>query len=312
MKALAVDLGGSHASIALVEEQRILAKEELALDAAEGLVNVLPLFADAFRRLTNLCGTRISDCAGIAISSCGLIDSKAGKFLSTNGKWDDALTLDLPAWGRETFGLELRIENDARMALLGEWYAGAAQNFTEVVMVTLGTGIGGAAMIGGKLLRGKHSQAGNLGGHIPVLFTGRKCMCGAYGCAEAEAGGWSMPLVARESSGFASSALAREPELNFEALFRNAAAGDQVACEVRDRCIRVWAATAVGLVHSFDPEVVVFGGGVMRSADVILPCIQSYVAEHAWTPWGKVKVAAARLGNDAGLLGAIPLLTNQN
>ncbi len=77
------------------------------------------------------------------------------------------------------------------MALLGERYAGAGRGFDDIVMTTLGTGIGGAAMIGGKLLRGKHAQAGCLGGHIPVKFGGRQCTCGAIGCAEAEASGWS-------------------------------------------------------------------------------------------------------------------------
>jgi glucokinase len=91
--------------------------------------------------------------------------------------------IDLAEWFIENVGLPARIENDARMALLGESYAGAARGFTDVVMMTLGTGIGGVAMIEGKLLRGKHAQAGCLGGHIPAVFNGRPCTCGAIGCA---------------------------------------------------------------------------------------------------------------------------------
>lgn len=195
------------------------------------------------------------------------------------------------------------------MALLGERYAGGGRGFANIAMITLGTGIGGAVMIEGALLRGKHSQAGNLGGHQPVLFNGRNCTCGGIGCAEAEAAGWSLPLVAKDWPGFRESSLAREPEVNFEALFRFSDAGDRVAREVRDRCLHIWAATAVGLVHAFDPEIVIFGGGVLKRADVILPYVQNYVTEHSWTPWGKVQVRAAELGNDAGILGAIPLLT---
>ncbi len=311
MKALAIDLGGTHATLALLNDRTIVSHRSLDLDSAQGLASVLPRFAETFRELMRESGVAPADLAGIGFGSCGLIDSISGRVLSTNQKWDDATALDLPRWGKEALGLRLRIENDARMALLGEWYAGAARGSSDVVMITLGTGIGGAVMIEGKLLRGKHAQAGNLGGHIPVLFNGRNCTCGAIGCAEAEASGWSLPLVLREWPGFADSRLAKEP-LNFERLFHWAKRGDRVATEVRDRCLQVWAADAVGLVHSFDPELVVIGGGVMRSADVIIPFIEQYVQKHAWTPWGKVKVRAAELGNNAGLLGAIPLLAGGN
>jgi glucokinase len=195
------------------------------------------------------------------------------------------------------------------MALLGECYGGAARGFADVVMMTLGTGIGGVAMVEGRLLRGKHSQAGCLGGHIPVLFTGRQCSCGALGCAEAEASGWSLPSVVREWPGIEKSGLSKHPRVGFKELFEEAAAGDGVAIAVRNRCLNVWAADAVGLVHAYDPEIVVVGGGVMESADVILPYVESYVHKHAWTPWGKVQVRAAELGNNAALLGAIPLLS---
>src|SRR5439155_23768344 len=117
--------------------------------------------------------------------------------------------MELATWSRDTFGLRLCIENDARMALLGESYEGAARGFSDVVMMTLGTGIGGVTMIEGKLLRGKHSQAGCIGGHFPVLFSGRPCSCGGIGCAEAEASGWSLPAVVNDWPGIASSALAK-------------------------------------------------------------------------------------------------------
>ena len=308
MKALAIDLGGTHAKCAVVEGKGILAARRLDLDSAQGLKSVLPLFADTLRALLD--ETRLSpqDCKGLAFGSCGIVDSSAGRFLSMNQKWEDAPSLDLPAWCRQEFSLPLKLENDARMALLGEWYAGGARGFEDVVMLTLGTGIGGAAMIGGRLLHGKHSQAGNLGGHQPVLFTGRPCNCGGIGCAEAEAAGWSLPLVATEWKDFRQSELAKEKEINFEALFRLAKQGDRVSLEIRNRCLQVWAAAAVGMIHAFDPEVLIFGGGVMKSAEIILPFIQEFVSQHAWTPWGKVQVRAAELGNDAGLLGAIPSL----
>src|SRR6266550_2998396 len=130
MKALAIDLGGTHATCGLVENQTILAHETIDTDRAKSLGAVLPQIADVFNRLGSTKGLSLTECSAVAV--------------------------DLAAWSKQTLGLPLRIENDARMALLGESYAGAARGFTEVVMMTLGTGIGGVAMIDGKLLRGKH------------------------------------------------------------------------------------------------------------------------------------------------------------
>ena len=232
-----------------------------------------------------------------------------GACCQPNGKYEDSKEIDLAAWSKQTLGLPLRIENDARMALLGESYAGAARGFTEVVMMTLGTGIGGVAMIDGKLLRGKHFQAGCLGGHFPILFNGRKCTCGAIGCAEAEAAGWSLPLVVKAWPGVSQSALSKYPHLGFKELFEEAGRGDSVAVTIRDRCLNIWAADAVGLVHAYDPEIIVMGGGVMQSASLIIPYIESYLRQYSWTPWGEVHVRVAELGNNAALLGAIPLLS---
>jgi glucokinase len=103
--------------------------------------------------------------------------------------------------------------------------------------------------------------------------------------------------------------LSRYSNVGFKELFEEAARGDTVAVAIRDRCLHVWAATAVGLVHAYDPEMILIGGGVMKSADVIIPHIESYVHKYAWTPWGKVQVRAAELGNSAVLMGAVPLLS---
>jgi glucokinase len=115
----------------------------------------------------------------------------------------------------------------------------------------------------------------------------------------------------KEWPGISNSALAKYPEVGFKELFQEAAKGDEIAVAIRDRCLRIWAADAVGLVHSFDPEIIVIGGGVMKSADVIIPYVEKYVQKHSWTPWGKVQVRAAALGNEAALLGAVPLLSEK-
>jgi glucokinase len=308
MKALAIDFGGTHAGCGLVEDDRLIAHETIDTDRARSLRAVLPAIVESFRRLLRGASLDFKDCAGVAVGMAALVDARAGRVLATNEKYPDSTEIDLPAWSRQTLGIPLRLENDARLALLGEFYAGAAKGFTEVVMMTLGTGIGGVAMMDGKPLRGKHAQAGCLGGHIPVLFTGRECNCGAIGCAEAEAGGWALPQVVREWPHISGSSLAQYPEIGFKELFQEAAKGDEIALAIRERCLRIWAADAVGLVHCFDPEIIVIGGGVMKSADIIVPYVEDYVQKHSWTPWGKVQVKSAALGNNAALLGAVPLL----
>jgi glucokinase len=246
----------------------------------------------------------------VALSFPGIVDPSTARVLSTpRGKYADAGRLDLAHWFGTEFGLPLRVENDARMALLGERFAGAARGFDDVVMVTLGTGVGAAAMMGGRLVRGKHFQGGCLGGHLPVVWNGRRCICGNVGCIEAEASTWALPEICASWPRFGESALAREPQIDFETLFRCSRAGDPAAIEIRERCLGIWAAGIVGLIHAYDPEAVVLGGAVMRRADDILPSLRGHVHAHAWTPWGEVDIRAAALGSDAGLLGAIPLLS---
>jgi glucokinase len=306
-----IDLGGSHATIAVVQGAAVLASRELAMDPSRNLRPFLDQFADAIREQARKLDLDPQLCLGVALGFCGLADARIGRVISTNKKYDDAPEIDFRSWSRKEFGLPFAIENDARMALLGERHVGAARGCDNLVMITLGTGIGGAAMIEGKLLRGKHAQAGCLGGHLPAKVGGRICTCGAVGCMEAEASGWALPIMAKEWNGFRESELARRERIDFRAVFALAQAGERVATEVRDYCLQVWATASVGLIHAYDPEIIVIGGGVMRSAGVILPYIQKFVHDHAWTPWGKVRIVAAELGNNAGLFGAVPLLSGE-
>lgn len=305
MNVLAVDLGGSHATCAWVSGDLILKRESIVISNSASFRTVLPEIEVSLRRLFEEPPPKI-ECCGIGFGFCGLVDPRRSRILSTNGKYDDACDIDLNNWAHGAFGLPLRLENDARLALFGERFAGAARGFDDIVMITLGTGVGGAAMIKGELLHGKHFQAGCLGGHFVVNRQGRTCTCGNIGCIEAEASSWSLPLICREHPQFASSALATLPEITFEALFRLAAT-DKCAREVRDACIETWAAGCVTMIHAYDPEILIVGGGLMKSSDQILPRLQAHIEKHAWTPWGTVKVRAAALSDRAPLIGAIPL-----
>ena len=163
----------------------------------------------------------------------------------------------------------------------------------------------------GRRLPRKHAQAGCLGGHLPVLFNGRPCTCGGIGCAEAEASGWSLPGILHEMPGFSESSLSKRPQIGFKHLFDEADRGDKLALQVRDRCLNIWAVDAAALIHAYDPEVIIIGGGVMESARIIIPYIESYVHKYTWTPWGKVEIRPAQLANNAALIGSVPLIAEQ-
>lgn len=298
---LAVDLGGTHATCAVVDEKNLIRKVTVDLPDTTCLSPILP---DIEQTLHSLAVGR--EIRGLGIGFCGLVDSDSSRVTATNGKFIDAVEFDFPEWCSRVFHLPFRLENDARLALLGECAAGAAHHETDVAMFTLGTGIGAAILMDGKLLRGKHGQAGVLGGHMQVSIAGRVCSCGGAGCAESEASGWALPRVAAEWPRFSESCLSGHP-VNFENLFAAAAAGDSIALAIQRHCLHVWGAVATSAVHAFDPDLLIFGGGVMRSGDVVLPFIQDYVRRNAWTPWGTVRVRAAQLGSDAALLG-VPTL----
>jgi glucokinase len=131
------------------------------------------------------------------------------------------------------------------------------------------------------------------------------------GCAEAEASTKFLADLARARADFAASPLAREPVLDFAGVFRHAAAGDPCARAIRDHSLLVWSALAVNLIHAYDPEMVILGGGIMASADVIVPAVQEYVSRYAHTPWGKVRVMPGALRDAAGLVAAEWLLEEQ-
>jgi glucokinase len=304
MRVLGIDCGGSHLSCALIENKKILSQSVIETDACS-FEEMLPRLSETLRGLCRSAAVPLDSCAGLAIGLPVILQSGTGELLSTFTKYRDLPELDLAAWSRQELGLPIRLENDAGMALLGEWFAGASAGAQDMVMVTLGTGIGGAAMLQGRLLHSRYGQAGCLGGHLTVNYRGRVCACGAIGCAEAEASTSVLAEICREMPGFSTSLLAGENVINFETLFRSKDHGDSVAAAVVRHCVEVWSALAVTLIHAYGPEVLLFGGAVMRRGEELLQPIRDYVALHMWkTTCGIPRIETALLGSDAALFGA--------
>jgi glucokinase len=170
-------------------------------------------------------------------------------------------------------------------------------------MVTLGTGLGTAALINGHILRGRHGQAGVLGGHFTIRQGGYLCTCGNRGCAEAEASTSVLPLIARADFAFSASTLQRLVVIDYSSVFRLAREGDRCAMALRTRAIEVWSALIVNLIHAYDPERVIVGGGIVAGAEDFFADLERQIHLHAYTPWGRVQIVPAQLGDAAALFG---------
>lgn len=301
---IAIDLGGTIIKIGLLNSGQLIDRREIKARSASGLKPQLSELEIAINGLLESSKIHKEDVSGIGFSFAGLVDSSQNRILSTNQKYEDAPAIDLVGWAREKWNWALFAENDARMALLGEWQCGAGIACSNLVMITIGTGIGSAVLIDGKLLKGKHFQAGNLGGHFVVNHRGTTCTCGNIGCVEAEASTWRLPSLLKEHPGFKNSTIKNEETLDFKALFHHAQSDDQVAKEVLDHCLSAWGAGIITMIHAFDPEIIILSGGIMKSADVLLPVLQEKVNTQAWTPWGKVQLMKAKFPESAALYGA--------
>lgn len=305
---LGCDVGGTRIKLGLVRSGRLLARAEIDARPEQGLGAALSRIAGKTRALCREAGLKPWELGGFGLAFPGIIEPGTGRILSTPaGKFDDSKHVNVPERVGELLGLRVHVCNDANAALAGEWHYGAARGSRSAVMMTLGTGIGSSAIIDGVPLRGQHGQAGCLGGHLLANVNGRRCLCGNLGCAESEASTWALPDQVRGHADFKRSRLASAAKLDYAELFAAAGKRDTLAVEVRDRAIRVWAAALVTLIHAYDPERAIIGGGILKSGDIILKRLRQYVRAHAWTPWGQVKIVPARLGNDAGMIGVATL-----
>lgn len=302
MYYIGIDLGGTRIKIGLMKNATLIDKQVLFARSCNGLASHLSLIDEAIAAM--LLEHGVARIQGVAMAFPGLVNPHTKKVLSTNQKYDDAASLDLITYYKQKWDASFFIDNDARMAAVGEWQFGAGRNCNDLVMMTIGTGIGTSVISEGRLLRGKHFQAGCLGGHFVVNYKGKLCTCGNTGCVEAEASTWNIASFAQEHTAISSSLL-KEKTIDFRELFQAAAQGDVVAIEIKQHCLDVWAAGVISYIHAYDPEMVILGGGILNSAAEIIPHIREKVNKYAWTPWGKVAIRVTVLQDAAGIFGAV-------
>ncbi len=276
--AIGVDVGGTNMRAARISPSgEILRKRSIS--GSRDPATALGLIRDLIRDMDG------DGARAIGVGIPGRVDGWTGEIIS--GGFLDLSGIDLKRELAETFGRPTLVANDCSMALIGEFRRGAARGLRNAVMMTIGTGIGGAVMEGGQIVNGRRC-AGQLG-HLVVNIGGQPCPCGQRGCIETESSGTSLRRHLDEA-GYG-------PEIRFEHVLKQAEAGETRAIGV----LRAWGGPLRAAINTlsaaFDPDIVVLGGGMgqaaIRSLD-FLPDLQA---------WYEVDVRLAELGDDAGVIG---------
>ena len=210
---------------------------------------------------------------------------------------------------RPDFGCTVQLDNDANCAALGEVTAGAAKGAKNMVMVTLGTGVGGGIIIGGKLYTGCNGIAGEVG-HMVIRQGGERCGCGRDGCLEAYASAASFVRFAERALAAGRGSLLQEHagHLNAKMICDAVDAGDALACELFDEyCVNLSCGLA-NFINIFQPEAIVLGGGLAGYGEKLLAPLRRLTLPQTFRSDGRnTEIVCASLGNDAGLIGAAML-----
>lgn len=304
---ICIDLGGTKIKMALVRQGIVIASAVTDAHNAHGLKERLPVVKSIIDGMLLEQEILYAETCAVCISLPGIVDTIEKKVLSIDQKYADAPSINFTEWADINWQLPLYMDNDARCAMIGEWQYGAAKGYQDAVIMTLGTGIGSSAVMHGNIIRGKHFMAGILGGHSTIDINGDSCNCGNKGCGETILATWNLADKIKNHANYENSALRNESLLDFETIFR-LTPNDELANSFLEKALQVWSVCAVNLIHAYDPEILVLSGGVMQSADIIIPAMQHYINKHAWTPWGHVQVVKATHTNTASLLGAACLI----
>lgn len=287
---IGIDLGGTRIKGAAFElSNGDLIFEETAPTRDGEVVEGFPAFVEEIRGLVSRFEARDSRrSAVIGLSSPGLADATASRIVAMPGRLEGLEGLDWP----ETLGRPVAVINDAHAALMGEIWQGAAAGVKDVILLTLGTGVGGAIVTGGRLLRGHFGKAGHLG-HSSLDLEGKPDICGMPGTLEDMIGNHN--VSERTGGRYGSTA----------ELVKAVRSGEEVAKEAWGRSLRALGVSVASLVNILDPELVLIGGGISEAWGQIEVPLKDWMDEFEWRPGGgQVEIRRARLGPMAGAYGA--------
>ena len=307
---LAIDIGGTKIISAIISQDgQMLAKERFPTLADEGPQAVIDRMFASIDRLLNQGDMKPSQLHSISIAAAGAIDFEKGVVTESPNLpgWHNIALRDIM---QEKYELNTFLVNDASAAALGELRFGAGKGVSNLVLLMLGTGIGGGIIIGGELYTGATGGAGEVG-HMTVEANGPRCDCGNIGCLESLASGTAVAkeAIERIKSGGKSSLVemvkGKVEDITAEKVGVAARSGDPLARDIIDRAAFYLGVGLVSLVNIFNPEMIVLGGGMAKMGDILLEPARKLVRERAFTMLAQaVRIVTAKLGNEAGIYGA--------
>ncbi len=307
---VAVDIGGTKVLAAVVTPAGELHHQEVILTRPDqGVDAAVRRIGDLVQSVLDRAGLAVASLAGIGVACAGGIDTARGVIVTPSPHLPGWAGLPLRDRLRERFPVPAALLNDASAAALGEHRYGAGRGASHLVLLTLGTGIGGGIVTDGKLYLGACGAAGEIG-HMTVA-DGPKCGCGNTGCLEMLASGTAIAREAdrrlRDGEPSVLAAMAGETgtPLTAEMVAEAAASGDALAKSVLERAAYYLGVGLVNLVNIFNPEVIVLGGGMAELDHVFVDPARELVAERAFgVSAAAVRIVKAELGNEAGVCGA--------
>jgi glucokinase len=295
-RAIGIDIGGTKIAVAAVDATGALAaRGVIATEAEQGFERALGRMVVTIDQVLAQAGWHRDHVCGVGIGCTGPVSAERGVINNpyTLTGWVDC---DIVSRLSQIVGRSVYLENDADAAAVGECFAGSARGYRRVVMLTLGTGVGGGVVIDGRIYRGTQGEHPELG-HIPIDPLGPPCYCGTNGCLESLASGTAISAAGR-AAGYADS----------RAVFAARALGRPDATAIVDRACCALATAAWTILHTFMPERIVLGGGVIgEHYERFAPAVEAQIGRSTMVPSGGTSVAKAQLGNDAGLVGAASL-----
>ena len=315
MYYLGIDLGGTNIAAGIVDDNyKIIKKDKTPTKAQRPISDIMDDMAALCERLVKACGLSFQDIAYAGIASPGSIDPEnqvvhyANNLPMSEFAIGDELKKRIPLKA-------VYLENDANAAALAEAKAGAGKGCRDLVMITLGTGVGGGVVIGGKLFSGFNYTGGELG-HTVIEFGGKPCSCGRNGCFEAYCSATGLKNMTAEKLQETKDTIMWEmvegdiKNISGRTAFDASKKGDKAGKKVVDKYIEYLACGITNMVNIFQPQVLCIGGGVCGEGDYLLkPLIKlverdQYGFEHQLKP---CQIKIAELGNDAGIIGAAVL-----
>ena len=310
--AIGIDVGGTAIKLGLIDGRgSIRASETLPTRAERGPEKAVIAISEAVARL--LAESRLDSMAvaGVGIGAPGPADYSKGLLLvpANLPGWNDFPLRDRVA---ERLGLSVAFDNDANLAALGEWWTGAGSGVDNLVMLTLGTGVGSGIILDGRVFRGLHKNGAELG-HMIIAQDGRTCGCGQRGCLESYSSANAAAEMAREAArehrgSYLQRKLERCEKITAEDLVEAVRSGDAAAREVWDRVCKSLAVACVNIQHVLNVELVVLGGGMADAGATLLDSVRGHFTKQSWTlAQDQPRIELARLGNDAGIVGGAKL-----